>query len=75
MRALATAAFRAAHAVVRADRPFVVCSSNLASLPLSLADASVDPFPQQVGVATMAGVLLDHVDKHLAQRDGGLRLA
>jgi len=44
--------------------------SNLAGFPLSLADASVDPFPQQVGVATVAGVLLDHVDKHFAQRDG-----
>jgi hypothetical protein len=45
-------------------------SRNLAGFPLSLADASVDPFPQQVGVAAMAGVLLDHVDKHFAQRDG-----
>src|SRR6185312_10038392 len=42
-------------------------SSDLAA---SLADASVDPFPQQVGVAAVAGVLLDHVDKHFAQRDG-----
>src|SRR5260370_28351892 len=45
-------------------------SSNLAGFPLSLADASVDPFPQQVGVAAVTGVLLDHVDKHFAQRDG-----
>ena len=45
-------------------------SSNLAGFPLSLAHASVDPFPQQVGVAAVAGVLLDHVDKHFAQRDG-----
>src|ERR1700747_1276053 len=44
--------------------------SDLASFPLSLAAASVDPFPQQVGVAAVAGVLLDHVDKHFAQRDG-----
>ena len=44
--------------------------SNLAGFPLSLADASVDTFPQQVGVAAVAGVLLDHVDKHFAQRDG-----
>jgi hypothetical protein len=54
----------------RADRPFVAGSSNLAGFPPSLADASVDPFPQQVGVAAVAGVLLDHVDKHFAQRDG-----
>jgi hypothetical protein len=45
-------------------------SSNLAGFPVSLADASADPFPQQVGVAAVAGVLLDHVDKHFAQRDG-----
>ena len=43
---------------------------DLAGFPLSLADASVDPFPQQVGVAAVAGVLLNHVDKHFAQRDG-----
>src|SRR5689334_9781813 len=34
-------------------------SSDLAGFRLSLADASVDPFPQQVGVAAVAGVLLD----------------
>src|SRR5215471_2478310 len=45
-------------------------SSNLAGFPLSLADASVDPLPQQVGVAAVAGVLLDHMDKHFAQCDG-----
>ena len=45
-------------------------SSDLAGFRLSLAYASVDPFPQQVGVAAVAGVLLDHVDKHFAQRDG-----
>src|ERR1700755_650797 len=45
-------------------------SSDLAGVRLSLADASVDPFPQQVGVAAVASVLLDHVDKHFAQRDG-----
>src|SRR5215469_6962637 len=44
--------------------------SNLAGFPPSLADASVDPFPQQVGVAAVASVLLDHVDEHFAQRDG-----
>ena len=44
--------------------------SNLAGFPLSLADACVDPFPQQVGVAAVAGVLLDHLDNHFAQRDG-----
>jgi hypothetical protein len=44
---------------------------NLAEmpLPLSLADAAVDPFPQQVGVAAVTGVLLDHVDQNRAQRD------
>lgn len=35
-----------------------------------LADATVDPFAEQVGVAEVAGVLLDHVEYHLAQRDG-----
>ena len=40
--------------------------STLAGFALSLADASVNPFPQQVGVAAVAGVLLDHVDKHFA---------
>src|SRR5215467_10849524 len=59
-----------AHDVLRADRPFVVWQQQSRRLPLSLADASVDPFPKQVGVAAMAGVLLDHVDKHFAQRDG-----
>jgi len=38
-------------------------------LPLSLADTAVDPFPQQVGVAAVTGVLLDHVDQNRAQRD------
>src|ERR1700734_1224212 len=36
-----------------------------------LADAAVDPLAEQVGVAEVAGVLLDHVEYHLAQRDGG----
>jgi hypothetical protein len=45
-------------------------SSNLAGFPLPLAGASVDPFPQQVGVAAVAGVLPDHADNHFAQRDG-----
>jgi hypothetical protein len=35
----------------------------------SLADAAVDAFSQQVGVAAVAGVLLDHVDQHFTQRD------
>src|ERR1700691_1976511 len=35
-----------------------------------LADAAVDPLAEQVRVAEMAGVLLDHVEYHLAQRDG-----
>ena len=34
-----------------------------------LADASVDPLTQQVGVTEVAGVLVDHFDQHLAQRD------
>jgi hypothetical protein len=37
-------------------------------LPLSLTDAAVDPFPKQVGVAAVAGVLLNHVDQYRAQR-------
>jgi Luciferase-like monooxygenase len=35
-----------------------------------LADAPVDPLAQQIGVTEVAGVLLDHVEDHLAQRDG-----
>lgn len=35
----------------------------------SLAQASVDPLAQQVGVTHVAGVLLDRSDQHLAQRD------
>ncbi len=35
-----------------------------------LADAAVDPLAEQIGVAEVAGVLLDHVEYHLAQRDG-----
>ena len=34
-----------------------------------LADASVDALAQQVGVAHVAGVLLDRADQHFAQRD------
>jgi hypothetical protein len=37
------------------------------SLPLSLTDAAVDTLPQHVGVATVAGVLLNHVDQYRAQ--------
>ena len=29
-----------------------------------LADPTIDPFAQQVGVPAMPGVLLDHVDQH-----------
>ena len=35
-----------------------------------LADAAVDPLAEQIGVAEVAGILLDHVEYHLAQRDG-----
>ena len=35
--------------------------------PLSLTDAAVDPFPKQVGVAAVAGVLLNHVDQYRAE--------
>ena len=35
-----------------------------------LADAAVDPLTEQIGVAEVPGVLLDHVEYHLAQRDG-----
>jgi len=35
-----------------------------------LTDAAVDPLAEQVGVAKVACVLLDHVEYHLAQRDG-----
>lgn len=35
-----------------------------------LADAAVDPLAEQIGVAKVASVLLDHVEYHLAQRDG-----
>ena len=40
----------------------------LAELPLSLTGAAVDPFPKHVGVAAVAGVLLNHVDQYRAQR-------
>ena len=36
------------------------------SLPLLLTDAAVDTFPQHVGVAAVAGVLLNHVDQYRA---------
>ena len=35
---------------------------------VSLADAAVDAFTQEVGVAVVAGVLLDEVHQHLPQR-------
>jgi hypothetical protein len=34
-----------------------------------LADAAVNPLADEVGVAVVAGVLLDHVDQDLSQRD------
>jgi hypothetical protein len=40
-----------------------------------LADAAVDPLPEQIGVAEVAGVLLDHVEYHLAQRDRAVNLS
>jgi hypothetical protein len=45
------------------------------SLPLLLTEAAVGTFPQQVGVAAMAGVHLNHVDQHRAQfRAAAVRL-
>ncbi len=44
-------------------------ASAIRIAPRSLSDAAVDPFPQEVGVAAVAGVLLDHVDQYRAQRD------
>jgi hypothetical protein len=38
--------------------------------PGLLADPAVDPLAEQVRVAEVAGILLDHVQYHLAQRDG-----
>jgi len=35
-----------------------------------LADAAIDPLAEQIGVAEVAGILLDYVEYHLAQRDG-----
>jgi len=35
----------------------------------SVADRAVDPFPEQVRVAVVAGVLLDHVDHDPAERE------
>jgi hypothetical protein len=54
------------------DRAFVpkfrlVTYRRVCLIPL-LADATVDPFPQQVGVTHVAGVLLDHPGQDLAQR-------
>ncbi len=40
-----------------------------------LAYASVNPLAQQVGVTEVAGVLVDHFEQHLAQRDRPLALA
>src|SRR5580700_811286 len=48
---------------------FVVPQRSGEPCPWSLlAYASVDPLAQQVGVAHVAGVLLDHSDQRLAQR-------
>src|SRR5689334_9323764 len=33
----------------------------------SLTDPAVDALPEEIGVAVVPGVLLDHVDQHLAQ--------
>ena len=38
--------------------------------PGLLADPAVDPFAEQIGVAEVPGIFLDHVKYHLAQRDG-----
>src|SRR3954466_16180301 len=38
-------------------------------LSRSLTDAAVDALAQEVGVSAVTGVLLDHVDEHLAQPD------
>jgi hypothetical protein len=40
-----------------------------------LAYAPVNPFTQQVGVTEVAGVLVDHFEQSLAQRDRPLPLA
>ena len=40
-----------------------------------LAYASVNPLTQQVGVTEVGGVLVDHFEPHLAQRDRPLPLA
>jgi len=40
-----------------------------------LAHPPVDALPQQIGMAAMAGVLLDHVDQHLPHRDLGTFLS
>ena len=40
-----------------------------------LTYASVNPLTQQVGVTAVAGVLVDHFEQHLAQRDRRFPLA
>lgn len=37
--------------------------------PVLDTHSSVDPFTEQVGVATVTGILLDHVHEHLAYGD------
>ena len=65
---------RAAGAVSRDIRELGVALGGVQGWRLvrygSLADAAVDPLAEQIGVAEVAGVLLDHVEYHLAQRDG-----
>jgi hypothetical protein len=39
-------------------------------LVVLMADSTVDPLSQQVGVTTVSGELLEHVDENLAQLDG-----
>jgi hypothetical protein len=52
----------------RPTKPRLACEVFAGlSLPLSLTDAAVDTFPQHVGVAAVAGVLLNHVDQYRAQ--------
>ena len=54
------------HTAERPARPSYWSTRTPAGL---LADAAVDALPQQVGMAVVAGVLLDHVDQELPQRD------
>jgi hypothetical protein len=68
-RAAASAKGRLAHRLAGLVRAL---GAGLRAGPVRVAGTglqpypSVDPFSQQVGVADMAGVLLDHVDQYLA---------